>query len=192
MSRYCWDCAANVKAACGANCLLADEDEAALGAAYGEGRKEERELWAPLVRKAYAALETCGGEDGLKGRAQWYDDALVEDAYGSLAKAIDDLERMANLPEAVRREAMYRESDPLCFVCSGSRESPRDVGHPCPNCTEEESKKSLAEPSDLFQVFDAHGRRFGLPYATEEEARSFCAAHGSAYRYRRYRLEIPA
>lgn len=46
------------------------------------------------------------------------------------------LEEAANLQEASRREAMWREADPVraCFVCGDTRESPRDAGEPCPNC----------------------------------------------------------
>lgn len=51
----------------------------------------------------------------------------------------DDLARIANLSGAARREAMYRESDPLCFVCSGTRMHPREAETPCPNCADNET-----------------------------------------------------
>jgi hypothetical protein len=49
------------------------------------------------------------------------------------------LTRIANLADAERREAMYREADPAqaCFVCSGTREHPRDADAPCPNCADD-------------------------------------------------------
>lgn len=64
------------------------------------------------------------------GRADWPEGACFVDEHGKfydeqarpLAEVADELSRMANLPEAARRESMYRES--ACFVCGGQQTKP--------------------------------------------------------------------
>lgn len=59
--------------------------------AYAEGRKDEREQWEPVARKALAALETCdGGDSHNRGYLQWFHDEAVASAITAIKNELGE------------------------------------------------------------------------------------------------------